>query len=207
MEAVISALLKCADVAYRKGYVNGTSGNISFRTADDAIYISRTGVRFRSIQPEDFIPIMRSSGRGDALPSKEFPMHLAIYQSRPDLKVLVHFHCVECIAASLLIGPERPLPLFTHTHQKKLGRVLITGDYPAGSEQLAGAAAQCARSADAAILYRHGIIAGGQTVEDAFDKAEYLAEACRLFLSLCQQDPAAAAQLVLPSQSAEPQKL
>lgn len=49
MEAVISALLKCADDAYRKGYANGTSGNISFRTADDAIYISRTGVRFRSI--------------------------------------------------------------------------------------------------------------------------------------------------------------
>ena len=73
MEAVISALLKCADDAYRKGYANGTSGNISFRTADDAIYISRTRSPVPVHPAGRFHTNYAEQRKGNPSPSKELP--------------------------------------------------------------------------------------------------------------------------------------
>ena len=162
------------------------------------MYISRTNVRLRTLRPEDFVLVAQGSPLPGVFPSKELPMHRAAYQSRPDFRVLLHFHCLECVVASLLLGPHCRLPFFTRTHRNKLGPIPVLEDYPAGSQQLARAVGEEIREADGVLLYRHGILVGGDQVETAFDRVEYLVEACRLFLTLRHADPELVRQLLLP---------
>lgn len=138
-------------------------------------------------------PISETSRR----PSKEIWMHQAIYRTRPDIHAIFHLHSVPCIAATLLLGQGNPLRLFTDAHVKKLGRVLHGAYAPAGSQMLADIAAQLFQECDAILLYRHGILVGGPSAEEAFLKSEYLVEACQLYITLLSQKDPALMQLAI----------
>lgn len=109
-------------------------------------------------------------------------MHWEIYQTRPEVRAVFHLHPLDCIAASILLWPERELPLYAPAHGIKLGRVRLVGLYRAGSEALAqSTAAEFAQQdVNAVLLHRHGCIVAAPTVNAAYGKTEYLIEACRL---------------------------
>jgi L-fuculose-phosphate aldolase len=175
-------------MAYEKGYVNGTSGNISLRQGD-VIHISATNSRLGEISPQNLIPLSEDGSFSPSvvIPSKESLLHLYVYRSRPDINVLFHLHPVDCIAATLLLQPGNSLPIFSNTHKKKLGPVSHVDYYPAGSPELA-LAVSSALTNYAVLMYRHGIIVGGVNAEDAFTRCEYLVEACQLYLRLLESN-------------------
>lgn len=112
--------------AYRRNWITSRDGNVSIRHHDrDHFYITPSGVRKQTLQPDQFkkIKIWRSinSGLGSAAfsysceemeytdisaklkPSGELPLHFGLQkelgQHSNDVRVVMHFHPTYCVAA------------------------------------------------------------------------------------------------------------
>lgn len=182
-QEVLELLVRRAGQCVQRGFVGGTSGNVSVRLGD-RLLISPTGARLDALTPEGLTVLDARSGAvlSGAAPSKEWRMHWEIYQARPEMGAIFHLHPLDCIAAGILLWPERELPLYAPAHGIKLGRVPMTALYRAGSEELARRTALefAAPEVNAVLLYRHGCVVAAPTVDGAYGKSEYLLEACRL---------------------------
>lgn len=183
----LEALVHHAALCVQRGFVSGTSGNVSVRIGEQ-IMISPTGTRLDALTPEGLTVLDANSGvvLSGAEPSKEWRIHWEIYQKRPELHTIFHLHPVDCIVAGILLWPERELPLYVPAHGIKLGRVRQVALYRAGSEELARRTALefAAPDVTAVLLYRHGCIVGAPTEDTAYGKTEYLIEACHLHMIL-----------------------
>lgn len=62
------------------------SGNIS-AVQDGAMLITASGTRLDCLTEHDIVPC---AGAYDKKPSKEYPMHAAVYAVRPDVKAVLH---------------------------------------------------------------------------------------------------------------------
>jgi len=112
--------------AYRRNWITSRDGNVSIRHHDrDHFYITPSGVRKQTLQPDQFkkisIDASIHSGFGSAIfnyswrdlpytdisanlrPSGEIPLHFGLQknmgQHSDDVRVVVHLHPTYCIAA------------------------------------------------------------------------------------------------------------
>lgn len=112
--------------AYKRNWITSRDGNVSIRHHDrDHFYITPSGVRKQTLQPDQFkkIRINRSINSGvgspsigygwsdmeytdisrNLMPSGELPLHFGLQrelgQHKDDVRVVVHVHPTYCIAA------------------------------------------------------------------------------------------------------------
>ncbi len=112
--------------AYRRNWITSRDGNVSIRHHDrDHFYITPSGVRKQTMQPDQFKKIKINSsihsgwGTADLLyaweemdytdisaklkPSGEIPLHFGLQkelgQHKDDVRVVVHLHPTYCVAA------------------------------------------------------------------------------------------------------------
>lgn len=158
-----------------------TGGNISAYDPETGyMCISPSGRDYMTMKPEDVV-VMDLNGNkieGEFKPSSEYPMHSSIYKARPDIKGIVHTHSKYCTILSTL---QMPIPACLVT-------LLVTGPdvpcakfHPVGSKGLAASACKALANRDAALLGNHGMIAVGNSVEQAFHYAEYTEAAAEIY--------------------------
>ena len=83
------------------GYNSSNSGNISARTSDDSILITRTGVFLDELDKDSFVEIkVKSKDDKDKEASCEYQMHRKIYQDL-DYNAVIHSHCTMAVVFSL----------------------------------------------------------------------------------------------------------
>ena len=110
--------------AYRRNWITSRDGNVSIRHHDrDHFYITPSGVRKQTLQPDQFKkitlieqisaapPFLTKSWQEDFYtnisanlkPSGELPLHFGLQkemgQHRDDVRVVVHLHPTYCVAA------------------------------------------------------------------------------------------------------------
>ena len=110
--------------AYRRNWITSRDGNVSIRHHDrDHFYITPSGVRKQTLQPDQFKkigivdnisaapPFLTKSWReleytdisSNLKPSGEIPLHFGLQremgQHREDVRVVVHLHPTYCVAA------------------------------------------------------------------------------------------------------------
>ena len=101
--------------AYRRNWITSRDGNVSIRHHDrDHFYITPSGVRKQTMQPDQFKKIKIVSGlewreepysdiSANLKPSGEIPLHFglqrAMGQHSTDVRVVVHLHPTYCVAA------------------------------------------------------------------------------------------------------------
>jgi L-fuculose-phosphate aldolase len=105
--------------AYQRNWITSRDGNISIRHNDrDHFYITPTGVRKQTLQPDQFKKIGITRRPDEATnwvmlpytdisanlkPSGEIPLHFGLQkemgQHRDEVRVIVHVHPTYCIAA------------------------------------------------------------------------------------------------------------
>ena len=79
---------------YARGYVASNDGNISARLDDRRLITTPKSVS-KGFMTTDMMVIVDYDGTklaGERDPSSELPMHLEIYQNRPDVNAVVHAH-------------------------------------------------------------------------------------------------------------------
>ena len=169
-------------------------------------YCKGTGCRMRDLarKPMDNGCIIRITPTGEAyeiiackpiLPTSELPSHLAIHNylaaNRPEVKASLHSHPTELVALSHvaeLCSTERMNEtLWRMIPETRLFCPKGLGFLPyaePGSEELAEGTLELIGSHDAVLWEKHGIIAVGKDIMDAFDTVDILNKAAQIRCAL-----------------------
>jgi ribulose-5-phosphate 4-epimerase/fuculose-1-phosphate aldolase len=169
---------------FERGLTPGRTGNMSVLLGD-RVLITPTGSSLGFLDPGALASCdLDGTHLGGARPSKELPLHLAMYRSRPDLTAVAHLHSPYAVAVSTLadLDPENMLPALTPYFIRLVGRLPLVPYFPPGSASLPEALARHASGAHAALLANHGSIAVGATLAAAVDVVEEIEASARIYL-------------------------
>jgi len=170
-----------------QGHARGGSGNISVRLPSGGFLISPSGHALGSLQPNE-LSLCDEEGKHSSgpPPSKELPLHLGLYRTRPQTGAVVHLHTPYATAWSMVkgINPESALPAITPYAVMRLGAVALLPFAVPGDPILGEWIAERALHHSAFLLANHGSVVAARTLKDAGFAAEELEETARLCLML-----------------------
>lgn len=159
---------------YGYGMTTTSGGNLSIKDDNGDIWITPGGVDKGTLTRKDVIRV-KPDGTivGEHKPSSEFPFHLQVYNSRPDLKAVLHAHPPALVAFSIV----RQLPdVMLIPHVTSVCGKLGLAEYGLpGSQELGEKIAQVFKEgSDTVILENHGIVVGATDLFKAFKSFETL---------------------------------
>lgn len=167
---------------FERGKTSGSSANMSFRHGD-RIYISASGSCFGTMSGEDFVPLaLDGTPLSDRKASKEWPLHLALYEKSQDTGAVIHTHSTYAVLWSFTpsLNEQNCIPAHTPYLKMKLGSVgLIPYEKP-GSEALFLAFRERIGRSNGYLLKQHGPVVPGKTILDAFYCLEEFEESARI---------------------------
>ena len=193
--------------AYRRNWITSRDGNVSIRHHDrDHFYITPSGVRKQTLQPDQFKKIAFSKVNDNWLdlpytdisanlkPSGEIPLHFGLQknmgQHSTDVRVVVHLHPTYCVAAmhagidlSTVVDDFPELSRYTKVAKN-------VGDVPPISQELAD---RCHENLwlrkdgtigfDIVGIKGHGVVAIDTSPWRAFEHIERLEHICQIVLA------------------------
>jgi ribulose-5-phosphate 4-epimerase/fuculose-1-phosphate aldolase len=177
---------------FERGLTPGSSGNISVRLDDGGWLVTPTNASLGFLDP-DRLSRLDASGRliaGDA-PTKEVPLHSALYQTRGQARAVVHLHSTHSVALSMLpeIDPRAALPPMTPYYLMRCGQTALLPYYRPGDPAVADAIKGLAGNYASVLLANHGPVVSGDTLEAAVFAMEELEETAKLYLLLRGLNP------------------
>lgn len=193
--------------AYKRNWITSRDGNVSIRHHDrDHFYITPSGVRKQTLQPDQFKKIGISPSKmlwqdlpytdisANLKPSGELPLHFglqkAMGQHGNDVRVVVHLHPTYCVAA-MHAGIELGAIAKQFPELSRYTKVAYNvGDVPPISQELAD---QCHHhlelDKDGNIAYDivgikgHGVVAIDTSPWRAYEHIERLEHICKIVLA------------------------
>jgi L-fuculose-phosphate aldolase len=191
--------------AYKRNWITSRDGNVSIRHHDrDHFYITPSGVRKQTLQPDQFKKI-KISGllwteeyysdiSAKLRPSGEIPLHFglqrAMGQHSNDVRVVVHVHPTYCIAA-MHAGIDLSTISSAFPELNRYTKVAPNvGDVPPISQELAD---QCHKQLqlddhgniayDIVGIKGHGVVAIDTSPWRAYEHIERLEHICKIVLA------------------------
>src|ERR1700676_3419302 len=187
---------------FERGLTPGSSGNISVRCEDGGYMVTPTNASLGSLDPARLSRLGpdRRLVSGDA-PTKEVPLHSALYQTRSGARAVVHLHSTHSVALSMLpdIDPRAALPPMTAYYLMKCGATALVPYYRPGDPAVADAIKGLAGKYSSVLLANHGPVVSGETLEAAVFAIEELEETAKLYLLLRGLNP----RFLTPAQVAD----
>jgi len=169
---------------FHAGLVTGSSGNVSARVPDEdnRYLLTATSVSYDELTPEQIVVV---DGEGDLVlgenaPSFECPIHLAIYQARPDVGAVFHTHSVY---SSVLAVLRKPIPPLIEELVPYAGGEVIVAEYAqSGSDALARNAVAALTGRSAILLANHGNLCVGNNLRKAFNLCCLVERAAQIYV-------------------------
>jgi ribulose-5-phosphate 4-epimerase/fuculose-1-phosphate aldolase len=175
---------------FDRGLTAGSSGNISVRL-EDGWLLTPTNACLGRLDPARISKLAWDGHlvSGDP-PSKEAPLHLAMYQERAAAGAVVHLHSTYSAAVSCLrnLPAESCLPPLTAYFVMKIGRLPLVPYHRPGDPGLGAAIGALAARNCAVLLANHGPVVSARSLEAAVYAVEELEETAKLFLLLKGQE-------------------
>jgi len=177
---------------FERGLTPGSSGNISVRLDDGGWLVTPTNASLGFLDPARIARLDASQRLigGDA-PTKEIPLHAALYDTRGSARAVVHLHSTHSVAVSMLpeIDPRAALPPMTPYYLMRCGPTALVPYYRPGDAAVAGAIKGLAGKYASVLLANHGPVVAGETLEAAVFATEELEETAKLYLLLRGMNP------------------
>lgn len=181
---VVQTITNYAKLCYDKGLVSASGGNISIRIGEH-VYITATNSLLRNLKTQDIVGL---NMKGEPLdinakqPSKEWGLHVAVYQQRPDVDSVVHLHPVYSIVSSIAFGDQ--FECSTVSSKLKLKVIGYVPFAEAGSQKLIDSVTRAIQQKGSGMqiimMERHGVLAFGKGLEAAFSIAELLEDTSKI---------------------------
>jgi len=191
--------------AYKRNWITSRDGNVSIRHHDrDHFYITPSGVRKQTLQPDQFkkiaiqgdswVSVPYSDISANLRPSGEIPLHFGLQknmgQHAGEVRVVVHVHPTYCIAA-MHAGIDLSTISDAFPELNRYTKVAPNvGDVPPISQELAD---QCHKmlqlDRDGNIAYDivgikgHGVVAIDTSPWRAYEHIERLEHICKIVLA------------------------
>jgi ribulose-5-phosphate 4-epimerase/fuculose-1-phosphate aldolase len=177
---------------FERGLTPGSSGNISVRLDDGGWVVTPTNASLGFLDPAN-LARLDAEGRqmGGDRPTKEIPLHAALYDSRPGARAVVHLHTTHAVAVTMqpAVDAADALPPLTPYFVMKCGSVAMLPYYRPGDPAVADAIRGLAGRHSSVLLANHGPVVAGDTLEAAVFAMEELEETARLHLLLRGLNP------------------
>ncbi len=159
-----------------RGILTTGGGNASFVLDFLEAFAMRSGGSLKpEIGAEDFVVSLKGEVLwGNPKPSVEHNAHLLAYETRKDIRAVVHAHP----PFSIMMANEM-LTLPFEIEESEIfvkGRVSVVEAIQSGTIELAREVAGALRSSDIVVVKRHGVFAVGASPEDAANRIFSLEE-------------------------------
>jgi ribulose-5-phosphate 4-epimerase/fuculose-1-phosphate aldolase len=177
---------------FERGLTPGSSGNISLRLDDGGWLVTPTNASLGFLDPAR---ITRLDARGQLIsgdpPTKEIPLHTALYDTWAGSRAVVHLHSTHAVALTMLpeIDPQAVLPPMTPYYLMRAGQTALVPYYRPGDPAVADAIRGLAGRYSSVLLANHGPVVAGKSLEAAVFATEELEETARLYLLLRGLNP------------------
>jgi ribulose-5-phosphate 4-epimerase/fuculose-1-phosphate aldolase len=185
--AAREALCRFGRSLFDRGLTHGASGNITVRLDDGGLLATPTNVSLGSLDPAQ-LSRFDAAGRlvDGPQPTKEMPLHRALYDTRASARAIVHLHSTHSVAVSMLpeIDPADVLPPLTAYYLMRVGRTALVPYHRPGDARVDAAIRGLAGRYAAVLLANHGPVVAGETLEAAMWATEELEETSKLYLLL-----------------------
>uniref|UniRef100_A0A8B9LH06 Adducin 3 (gamma) b n=1 Tax=Astyanax mexicanus TaxID=7994 RepID=A0A8B9LH06_ASTMX len=168
------------------GYTHCTSGYITVRVCreQDHVLILPRGLSFSEATAASLMKVnlighvVEHGSMGFAVDDAAFKLHAAVYSARPDAKCVIHIHTPATAAISSMKCGILPI-----SHEALLlGEVsyfTYHGDVDDGQERVELQKA-LGPTTKVLVLRNHGLLAFGETIEEAFHYAYHSQQACEI---------------------------
>lgn len=181
-----SKIVAFAKSIFDRGLTSGASANMSVRI-ENAWVMTPTNTCFGFLNADE-LSVVGLDGtllKGEP-PSKEFRLHKAMYEQRPDDRCIIHLHSTYATALSCLKTEDKSnvVPTYTPYLTMRLGPVAMVPYFAPGDDLLAESVGKVAAKHAGIIMANHGPIVSAQTVESCVYGMEELEESCKLAMLL-----------------------
>lgn len=174
-------ILEICQRLHRRNMLSAADGNISYRVSNDKILITPSGIAKAFMTVDDIAVVDINNKIKSGKPSSERLMHLQIFKSCPEARVVIHAHPVHAIAWSIAKPHLKKLP--SHCLSEV---ILATGDIPfvpyarPGTQNMGDVLKSYLPEHRAMILKRHGALAWGEDLEEAYRGMERIENSCEI---------------------------
>ncbi len=162
----------------------GNAGNLSVRLSADHYLITASGTRLGDLRPDEFVECALgqvTAVSAERKPSKETPMHAAVYVCRPEINAVLHaspFYST-LIACS---GEALPADWFVED-MYYLERVARVPYCHPGSAALGEEVRARAKEANILLLDNHGVLVYDTSVREALMGLHTLEMVCQMMVT------------------------
>lgn len=154
-----------------KGLTFGTGGNISARV-EGGFLITPSGMDYKILTESDLVNLSLTGEviKGKQKPSSEWAMHALVYEKLKEAKAIVHSHSKYI---NILSCTGKCLPAIHYLLACTGGSCVNIAPYRSyGTRELAEVAVEAMGNTKAVILSNHGLLAWGESVEEAINITE-----------------------------------
>jgi len=171
-------------ILLKRGYLKTTEGNVSVRVAQGTAFaITPSSYDYALMKADDIcvLDFGLTQLEGDRKPSIESAMHAAVYQTRPDVHVIIHTHQPYASALGIL---NKPIPHLFDEQVRFLGRSVEIIPYaPSGTGMLKkNVRRMIGNGNNAFILQNHGVLVFGGDAELAIHNMALLEKCALVYL-------------------------
>ncbi len=174
-------VIKAGKLLCERGLIQRTWGNVSCRIDEESFVITPSGRDYLGLTPDDIVlvKIEDLSYEGDVKPSSEKGVHAACYKLRSNVNFVIHTHQTMASLAGLS-GYD-----INHLEGKSaeiIGKHVPLASYglPGTKTLREGVTEAVKRSSSKAVLMKHhGAVCMGTDLNNAFEVANELEEACK----------------------------
>ena len=176
-------LIHICKLLHSKNFIAACDGNVSFRENNQSIWITPSAKHKGFIETQDLTQIDLENRIISGNPSSERLMHLEIYRACPKAKAVVHAHPQAAVAWSVAHPDLTELPSACLSEV-----ILAVGSIPIvlytrpGTLEMGSRLTPFLPEHRVLILGRHGAVAWGESLEEAFYGIERLEHAAQTLL-------------------------
>lgn len=176
--AARETIVEIARRLHARGWLAAADGNISLRLSADNILITPSGVHKGFITAEEICRITIDNRVLEGKPSSERLMHLAVYRHAPKAVAVVHAHPPVATAWTIAHPEMKELPADCLSEViLAAGRIPFVPYAQPGTQQMGDHLVPFLPDCRLMILARHGAIAWGESLSEAYNGIERLEHA------------------------------
>ncbi|PIE33449.1 aldolase [candidate division KSB3 bacterium] len=157
---------------YERRYIIAGDGNLSIRLDENTILATPTTLCKGLLAPDQIVKLDIEGNvlDGEYQPSSEIKMHLAAYQTRPDISAVVHAH--PPISTGFAVAGIPLDQLILAEMVVNFGSIPLAPYYSPSTEELAQSVAEKVKCHDAVLMANHGVMTIGPDLYTTYHRLE-----------------------------------
>ncbi len=153
-----------------KDLIVAAEGNLSVRLGGHSFLVTPSGISKGQLKTRDLLEVGAEGKSVFGSVTSEWPLHLRIYQERPEVQAICHAHPPWATAFSVA-GRDLDGSILTETADL-MSEVPLAQRAAPGTEALAGSVGPFIKNYDAVLLGNHGVVTVGSSLEAALQLME-----------------------------------